>query len=677
VRFFGSPPAVVAGLFALLASSSALAQDYSCTPTNFSVWTAQYNNQRTGANTSEGCLTPTNAGSGTMAQQLQLLHALRAKHALAIEPDRCRVLLGELHRRLRLQPGLRSAALRLPSYGYRRDRRHGEYCRCRDANRPGLRLRRHCHAEHNQPVQRIGALGKMVLVSKLLGGGSSGDCYSSDGAGAPIPAPGPSLPAAGILSTPVAYLADNVVYVVGGCKNEATGGIYRYLHGLSLADGTDEFTPVAVGSGVYAPASPNVAGVSPSGCTTNCVVKFAAQYQLQRPALLLDKGEIYIGFGVGNGSETEFSYPYHGWLIGYPTSSIESGSNFAFAATTILDPSGTPLVGCTGNTSPPWTNECGLGGGHWRNPAVFSGSSQDFVLAAMGNGGFQAPSYGSTTAYSYCESVVSFTQSTTCNTSSSPTPCAPNGFFTPSAFGTMNANDEDMGGSGILVTNPPAPQAPQLVTFDKSGQGYALNSNPSTGGLTGYNTTDCTPSCEFAGSLTSPASGFSGPCYGGLGNANNLPCDSVFSQVYFDGYLFLWPRLEDFDWCYPSSGTFVCDPQTGKLDDDNLSPSGFPGGTLTLSSSSGTDLSTAILWGVLNPNGANPYVEPDAAPANFAGHLRAYQLVTAPSAGTAFDVTKLWTSVDKWLASVFALPIVANGSVHVPTYDNGVVVYHP
>jgi hypothetical protein len=519
--------------------------------------------------------------------------------------------------------------------------------------------------------------GKWYWSRNLLGGGSSGDCYSSDGAGAPIPAPGPSLPAAGILSTPVAYLADNVVYVVGGCKNEATGGIYRYLHGLSLADGTDEFTPVAVGSGVYAPASPNVAGVSPSGCTTNCVVKFAAQYQLQRPALLLDKGEIYIGFGVGNGSETEFSYPYHGWLIGYPTSSIESGSNFAFAATTILDPSGTPLVGCTGNTSPPWTNECGLGGGHWRNPAVFSGSSQDCVLAAMGNGGFQAPSYGSTTAYSYCESVVSFTQSTTCNTSSSPTPCAPNGFFTPSAFGTMNANDEDMGGSGILVTNPPAPQAPQLVTFDKSGQGYALNSNPSTGGLTGYNTTDCTPSCEFAGSLTSPASGFSGPCYGGLGNANNLPCDSVFSQVYFDGYLFLWPRLEDFDWCYPSSGTFVCDPQTGKLDDDNLSPSGFPGGTLTLSSSSGTDLSTAILWGVLNPNGANPYVEPDAAPANFAGHLRAYQLVTAPSAGTAFDVTKLWTSVDKWLASVFALPIVANGSVHVPTYDNGVVVYHP
>jgi uncharacterized protein YfaQ (DUF2300 family) len=75
MRFFkfASPPAIAAGLFALLASSGALAQDYTCTPSNFSVWTAQYNGQRTGANTSETCLTPTNVGGGTMAQQLQLL----------------------------------------------------------------------------------------------------------------------------------------------------------------------------------------------------------------------------------------------------------------------------------------------------------------------------------------------------------------------------------------------------------------------------------------------------------------------------------------------------------------------------------------------------------------------------------------------------------------------------
>jgi hypothetical protein len=32
---------------------------------------------------------------------------------------------------------------------------------------------------------------------------------------------------------------------------------------------------------------------------------------------------------------------------------------------------------------------------------------------------------------------------------------------------------------------------------------------------------------------------------------------------------------------------------------------------------------------------------------------------------------------DQWLASVFALPVVANGSVYVPTFDSGVLVYHP
>jgi len=511
--------------------------------------------------------------------------------------------------------------------------------------------------------------GKWYWVRNLLGGGSSGDCYSSGSAGTPISQPGPGLPDAGILSTPVAYVADNVVYVVGGCQT-ASGGIYWYLHGLSLADGTDKFTPIAVGSGVYAPASSGAAGAGPSGCTTNCTVEFAAQYQLQRPALLLDNGDVYIGFGVANGSETSFSYPYHGWLIGYPASGT-GGANFAFASTAVLDPSGSPFVSCSSDTSPPWTNECGLGGGHWKNSAVFSSDGLNYILAGMGNGGFHASAYGTSTAYGYGESVVSFSDSTTCTTSSTPGTCAPNGFFTPNAFGSLNVNDEDMGASGILVTDSNT-GTPQLVTFDKSGQGYVLNPN---GGLAGYNSSDCS-GCEFAGSLTSPASGFSGPCYGGLGNADNAPCDSVFSQVYWNSYLFLWPRSEDFDWCYWSSPAFVCDPQTGRLDDDNLTPSGFPGGSLTLSAN-GTTLSTAILWGILNPNAAKPYEEPDKAPADFSGHLRAYELVTPPSSSTAFVADKLWTSSDQWLGSVFALPIVANGSVYVPTYDNGVVVYHP
>jgi hypothetical protein len=507
--------------------------------------------------------------------------------------------------------------------------------------------------------------GKWYWVRNLLDGGSSGDCYTGTSAGSPISQPGPAIPAAGILSTPAAYVQDNVVYVVGGCQT-VSGSIHWYLHGLSLADGTDKFTPIDIGSGVYAPASSGAAGVSPSGCTTNCVVQFQAQYQLQRPALLLDNGNIWIGFGVGNGSETSFSYPYHGWLMAYPASG-SGGASFAFASTTVLDPSGSPFVACSSDTSAPWTNECGLGGGIWRNPAVFAGEN-NYVLAGIGNGGFQASGYGTSTAYSYGESVVSFVDTTTCTTSSTPTACNPGSFFTPSTFGTLNVNDQDMGASSILVTDSSAGSS--VVAIDKSGQGYVLSPT----GLPGYNSTDCS-GCEFAGSLTSRAAGVGGGCFGGLGTSTT-PCDSVFSQVYWNIYLFLWPRGEDFDWCYWTGSVFVCDPQTGYLDDYNLSPSGFPGGSLTLSAN-GTTLSSAILWGVLNPTQAKPYIEPDSAPSYFSGHLRAYELVTAPNSTTSFVVDKLWTSQDQWLASVFALPVVANGSVYVPTFDSGVLVYHP
>jgi len=230
--------------------------------------------------------------------------------------------------------------------------------------------------------------GKWYWVRNLLDGGSSGDCYTGTSAGSPISQPGPAIPAAGILSTPAAYVQDNVVYVVGGCQT-VSGSIHWYLHGLSLADGTDKFTPIDIGSGVYAPASSGAAGVSPSGCTTNCVVQFEAQYQLQRPALLLDNGNIWVGFGVGNGSEISFSYPYHGWLVAYPASG-SGGASFAFASTTVLDPSGSPFVGCSSHTSMPWTNECGLGGGIWRNPAVFAGEN-NYVLAGMATEGSRPP----------------------------------------------------------------------------------------------------------------------------------------------------------------------------------------------------------------------------------------------------------------------------------------------
>src|ERR1039458_4231387 len=93
--------------------------------------------------------------------------------------------------------------------------------------------------------------------------------------------------------------------------------------------------------------------------------------------------------------------------------------------------------------------------------------------------GGSLPSWGS--------SIVSFDLNTTCTTTSSPTQCSPAEFYTPSNYKTLNANDQDMGNSGVVVTDTLTGGSSQLVAFDKTGEGYVLN----PGSLPGYSSSDC------------------------------------------------------------------------------------------------------------------------------------------------------------------------------------------
>src|ERR1017187_2069772 len=51
----------------------------------------------------------------------------------------------------------------------------------------------------------------------------------------------------GVLSTPVVYVHDQVVYLVGGCEITTDSSIHWYQHGPNLADGSDKFTPIEIG----------------------------------------------------------------------------------------------------------------------------------------------------------------------------------------------------------------------------------------------------------------------------------------------------------------------------------------------------------------------------------------------------------------------------------------------
>lgn len=180
---------------------------------------------------------------------------------------------------------------------------------------------------------------------------------------------------------------------------------------------------------------------------------------------------------------------------------------------------------------------------------------------------------------------------------------------------------------------------------------------------------------KFEGSLTANINpGIVQPCGNGA-----VTCDSIGSAVYWNSNLFVWPQLEDVDWCpwNSTTGLFSCTPVVGSVPNDDVSPSGFPGGMLSLSANcrSGTNCTEptadAVLWAIADPTGAKAYVEPDTDASHFRAKLKAYSLTQLP------DFELLYVSTTQFLGSIFAPPTVVNGMVYVPTYDSGVLVFYP
>ncbi len=121
----------------------------------------------------------------------------------------------------------------------------------------------------------------------------------------------------GILGTPVIDIAMNTIFLVT-LSSQSSQEIFS-LHAVDILTGTQlahtairgavpgtgddtQSTPCTTGSG----------GVIPPPC-----IPFATRGLFQRPALLEDptKTTVYLAFGTRLGNET--TVPYHGWLFGY------------------------------------------------------------------------------------------------------------------------------------------------------------------------------------------------------------------------------------------------------------------------------------------------------------------------------------------------------------------------
>lgn len=229
-------------------------------------------------------------------------------------------------------------------------------------------------------------------------------------------------PYLGVTSTPVIDAASGTLFVVSAQKSSA-GGTFR-LHALDVTTGAEKFGgPVTITASVAATNSSSVNGVDT--LTTSCI---------QRAALLLANGNVYIGFG---GCPT-------GWLLAYSASSLKQVGVF--------------------NASPNLNGEgkYASAGGVWMGGAGPVADSKGNVYVTTGNGPWDGQ-----TAFS--DSVLKFV----------PTPKpGPNGtmqpidYFTPHIYQFMDCYDADLAGGGLLVI----PGSTTLVAGGKTGSMYLVDS---------------------------------------------------------------------------------------------------------------------------------------------------------------------------------------------------------
>ena len=232
------------------------------------------------------------------------------------------------------------------------------------------------------------------------------------------------VPEIGITGTPVISIDNQALYVVSEAKDQNTGTYLMELHALDLTTGAEKF-----GGPVPISAMVNGEGVGNDG---KGHVSFVPKLALQRAALLLANGMVYIAFASncdrGN---------YHGWVLAYDALTL--GQKAAFNAT----PNGSE-------------------GGIWQSGNGPSASPSGKIFVGIGNGTFDHNS-------DYGDSFVKLNPMLRVLD-----------YFTPSGQLELSLLDDDSGITGdvLLPHQSLGPAAFELIGGIKSGRLYLLNRLP-------------------------------------------------------------------------------------------------------------------------------------------------------------------------------------------------------
>ncbi len=235
-------------------------------------------------------------------------------------------------------------------------------------------------------------------------------------------------PEISISSTPVIDTSTSTLYV--SVSTNEHGNIVHRLHALSLTTGAEKFGgPITIQG--------SVPGTYPA-LAVNGRVPFVPKQHLQRPALLLLNGNVYIAYG-SNGDQL----PYNGWLFVYSAAGTGVLHQVSLFCTS-------PNQGATAI----WQS----GDGPAADPA-------GNVYVATGNGPFDlntgGPDSGNTVLKLALQSGALVRLD----------------YFTPSNEADLTAHDLDLGAGGpILPPTQTGAAAPNLVIVGgKDGKLYVVN----------------------------------------------------------------------------------------------------------------------------------------------------------------------------------------------------------
>jgi hypothetical protein len=420
-------------------------------------------------------------------------------------------------------------------------------------------------------------------------------------------------PVLGITSTPVIDPSTGTLYIVSVQTSPTAGGTFR-LHALDIATGAEKFNgPVTLNVSVAATNGDSQNGIQT--LTTSCI---------QRAALLLANGNVYIGFGSC----------HSGWLVAYSASTLQQTG--VFNASTVLNGEGAYASA----------------GGIWMGSGGPVADGSGNVYVTTGNGPWNG-------ANAWADSVLKFPPTPTAGANGT---MQPSDYFTPSIYQYMDCDDADLAAGGLILI----PGTNTLIAGGKTGTMFLVNSSS----LGHESSTDAGVIQEQVwGDGLLAGNTYPNTCTDSTGTNNaNITSYEIFgTSAYFNNYVYLGVTPTSAS----APGGVRAFEYAGSLTPfADTTPSINQGtrGTSPFISANGTN--NGIVWMI---DEANPLQNTSGA-APSSAILRAYDAGQFPN--ELYDSTMNSADVPGY-GIKFTSPIVANGKVYISTGHDLTTVTNP